>query len=85
MEKVKREICYIDNPYKFGIACDKCDGSNIAWSEWEGMIWCFDCEIDTEGTPGIFDGPILLNTTKLMLGVSFDQVNLETGKIIPSI
>lgn len=78
----KRRYCFIDHPTKFGVECDRCGGSNIDWSEFDHMIWCYDCNVDTKGTPGIFDGPILCGTAKLMLGVSFDVVDLETGKIV---
>ena len=76
----KRKWCYVVPPYMFDIACDKCEGSNIAWSEFEHCIWCFDCKIDTRGTGGIFDGPIPLHAVYL-LGLTFDKVNLETNQI----
>jgi len=56
----KREWVYCHQPTAYEISCDKCNGSNITWSEYEKMIWCYDCEIDTEGNGGIFNGPILL-------------------------
>lgn len=64
----------------YGIQCDKCEGTNIEWSEYEGMIWCYDCEIDTKGLPGVFDGPIPINTSKI-LGINFDRIDLKTKKI----
>jgi hypothetical protein len=68
--------------------CDKCwsgdlndgTGTNIEWSEYEHKIWCYDCEIDTEGFKGIFDGPIPLQASRL-LGITFDRINLETKQI----
>jgi len=67
-------------PYFFDIACDKCNGRNIHWSEYEHLIWCYDCQIDTKGTPSIFDGPIPIHASYL-LGLTFDKFNLETNQI----
>lgn len=68
--------------------CDKCwsgndddnTGTNITWSEYEHKIWCYDCEIDTEGFEGIFGGPIPIRVT-YMLGLNFNRINLETKEI----
>ncbi len=76
----KRKWIYVQKPVKYEIACDKCDGVNIEWSEYEGMIWCYDCEIDTRGTKGVFGGPIPINAAA-MFGMSFDRINLETKKL----
>ena len=73
----KRTWCYAQPPPIFGVTCDKCGGENIAWSEWQGLIWCFDCEVDTDGTKGIFNGPIPKQTAEL-LGISFERVALDT-------
>jgi hypothetical protein len=72
----KRQWCYSQNPKIYCIECDKCGGSNIQWSEFEGHIWCYDCEIDTKGTGGIFDGPIPINLCKSM-GIHFDRIDLS--------
>lgn len=76
----KRVWAYLQNPKEYEITCDICGGTNIEWSEWEHLIWCYDCEKDTEGTKGIFDGPIMPNICALM-GISFDELNIETGGI----
>ena len=76
----KRTWHYIQQPATFDMACDKCGGINITWSEYEGMIWCYDCEVDTPGYPGIFDGPIPVQLSA-MFGVLFDRFNMETQKI----
>ena len=76
----KRKWIYVQKPVKYEIKCDKCEGINIEWSEYEGMIWCYDCEIDTKGTGGIFDGPIPIQAAA-MFGISFDRINLETNKL----
>lgn len=68
------------NPAAYSIRCDKCNGGNIEWSEWEHMIWCYDCEIDTEGFPGIFDGPIAVTVAEL-LGLSFDRWNMIEQRV----
>jgi hypothetical protein len=80
MELVKRKWCYVLPPYVYDMTCDKCHGTNIEWSEWEHLIWCYDCKIDTEGDPGIFSGPIPIHTSQ-MLGIIFDRINLETEQI----
>ena len=84
----KRKWCYILPPTFYDMRCDKCwsgeledgTGTNITWSEYEHMIWCYDCEIDTKGFGGIFDGPIPIQASR-MLGITFDRFNLETEQI----
>lgn len=81
--QILRKECYVLNPSRYEISCDKCQGTHIEWSEYEGLIWCYDCKIDTRGNEGIFSGPIPLEAAKLLLGKGcFDKVNLETGEII---
>lgn len=75
----KRTRCYIMQPYTYDISCDLCGGSNITWSEYEHMIWCYDCEKDTHGTDGIFDGPIPIQAMAL-LGISLDMIEIDTGE-----
>jgi hypothetical protein len=72
---VKREWCYCQYPKVYEVYCDICGGSNTTWSEYERHIWCFDCEKDTHGTGGIFDGPISVELCELM-GISLDRVRL---------
>lgn len=76
----KRTWHYINSPASFDMHCDKCEGRNITWSEYAHKIWCYDCEVDTEGFKGVFDGPIPVEGA-WMLGLSFDIFNMETGKI----
>ena len=80
MSKEKRKWHYCLEPSHFSMTCDKCEGTNITWSEFVHQIWCYDCEIDTDGFDGIFGGPIGWHVTEL-LGTSFDRVIIETGKI----
>ena len=75
----KRKWIYIMKPQKYEISCDICEGSNIEWSEYDGMIWCYDCEKDTKGIEGIFGGPIPVNALSLF-GLSLDRIDLKTGK-----
>ena len=77
----KRTWCYCMKPTAYEISCDLCGGTNIHWSEFEHMIWCYDCEKDTPGNPGIFDGPIPIKLCE-MLGMSFDRIDLTTGERI---
>ena len=69
----KRKWCYLQSPSAYGVKCDFCGGNNIDWSEWEKMIWCYDCKIDTRGTTGIFDGTIPINITK-MAGIDLGRI-----------
>lgn len=78
--KNKRTWYYCQSPVVFEMQCDKCEGQNITWSEFERMIWCYDCEIDTEGYKGIFDGPVPIHISGL-IGMSFDRYNMETCEI----
>jgi len=80
-KKKLRTWCYAQKPSSYEIKCDLCNGDNLDWSEFYGQIWCYDCKKDTPGTGGIFDGPIPLEVSK-MLGVSFDRINLKTGKLL---
>ena len=75
----KRKWIYIQHPTKYEIACDVCDGHDIEWSEYEHMIWCYDCKADTRGTGGIFSGPIPHGAMD-MFGMSLDRIDLKTGK-----
>jgi len=68
----KRKWIYIQKPVNYGMSCDKCGRKNIEWSEFEHMVWCYDCKIDTRGNEGIFSGPIPLEVSKLF-GTSFDR------------
>ena len=72
----KRTWIYIQSPKTYEIFCDKCGGV-VEWSEFEGMVWCPKCKIDTKGSPSIFSGPIPLEAMQL-LGVSFDRLDLRT-------
>jgi len=74
-----RERVFVMEPARYDIRCDLCGGTDVVWSEYERMIWCYDCEKDTVGTGGIFDGPIPLGAMEL-LGLSLDMVDLETGQ-----
>lgn len=76
----KRTWHYVMKPQFYEIACDKCNGSNINWSEYEHKIWCYDCKIDTDGTGGIFDGPIGWGIAQL-LGISFNRFNLKKNRV----
>lgn len=76
----KREWAYVQEPQVYGIACDICEGSNLAWSEYDGLIWCYDCKKDTKGTMGIFDGPVGVQACEMM-GMCFDKYNIATGEV----
>lgn len=80
----KRLWHYLLPPAVFEITCEKCDGTNLCWSEFKSHIWCYDCEIDFDPKhgehSGIFSGPILIHVS-YMMGMSFDRFNMETQQI----
>lgn len=76
----KREWHYLLPPAAFEIRCSICSSTKIWWSEYENMIFCFDCQLDVGPTESLFDGPIPLNTCYL-LGLNFDRYNLKTHQI----
>ena len=78
-KRTLRERVFILEPARYEIRCDLCAGVNITWSEYEHLIWCYDCQEDTAGTGGIFDGPIPLKAMELF-GLSLDMVDLKTGQ-----
>jgi len=80
-KRIKRTEIYCQNPNVYGIECNKCNGVNIDWSEYEKHIWCYDCEEDVPGTDGIFSGPIMIGVAEI-IGICFDRINLESGERI---
>jgi hypothetical protein len=78
VDLVSRTSCYCQKPTVYEISCDLCGGSNITWSEYEHMIWCYDCQKDTPGNGGIFDGPIPMNLCEA-IGISFDKIEIPSG------
>jgi hypothetical protein len=72
----KRTWMYVMKPFEYEIQCDKCGGSNIEWSEFEHKIWCYDCKIDTDGTEGVFGGPIGWGVAEL-IGLSFNKWDMK--------
>lgn len=77
----KRRWVWIQSPVTYECHCDLCGGSNITWSEYQHMIWCYDCRKDTPGFPGIFGGPIPIEVSHL-LGICFERIHLKTGRIM---
>ena len=78
-KRTLRKRVFVLEPARYAVRCDLCGGANITWSEYEHLIWCYDCQKDTRGTGGIFDGPIPLKAAEL-LGMSLDMVDLKTGQ-----
>ena len=83
----KRKWIYVHHPTRYDIRCDQCwdgdlngTGTNIDWSEYEHMIWCYDCKKDLPGFSGVFDGPIPMHISE-MLGVSFNRMYFKSGKM----
>ena len=76
----KRTWHYAYAPALYSVYCDKCTSPNTWWSEYEHMIWCYDCKIDTKGTKGVFGGPIGVEITKLLIGpYAFHRYFPDTG------
>jgi len=76
----KREWHYLLPPAAFELRCNICNGSRVWWSEYESMVFCFDCQLDVNCTESLFDGPIPLQTCYI-LGLNFDRYNLKTHQI----
>ncbi|HRZ18626.1 MAG TPA: hypothetical protein P5136_01090 [Methanofastidiosum sp.] len=89
----KREWHYCLEPTAFDMRCDRClglgtknpkdlssgVGTNIWWSEYERLIWCYDCKIDTLGFAGIFTGPIPIHFASMI--TPFHRFNMITKEI----
>ena len=81
----KRKWIYVQPPMAYEVYCDICRNPYVEWSEFEGMVWCWRCLKDTRGTDGVFDGPIPIDTGKI-LGICFDRIDLKTGQwLVPEI
>jgi hypothetical protein len=80
---IKRTHCYIQQPWIYSIAgCLVDESHKITWSEYEGLLWCFDCGFYFVPMHwGIFDGPIPVGVSGL-LGISFDRINLATNEVV---
>jgi hypothetical protein len=79
-EKEKRTWYYITPPQGFDIVCPCCNGNNLAWSEFVGNIWCYDCEKDLDNYHNPMSGPVPMQVAA-MLGFNFDIYNMETQKV----
>ncbi len=79
----KRKWCYVQPPSAYEMAPCACGNHDTQWSEYAKHLWCPKCEIDfIPEHAGVFDGPIPM-ATSMMLGMSFDRINLETNEIEP--
>jgi hypothetical protein len=78
-EPPKRTWHYLSPPSRFEIAPCACGNHATQWSEFAKHLWCDSCNHDfVPEHNGVFDGPIPINAA-IMLGMSFDRMNLETG------
>jgi hypothetical protein len=84
-KKSKRDWHYVLPPQFFMMSCPRCKGGNIEWSEWEQHIWCYDCEEDLDPGKtehaGIFSGPIPIENTYLIGGISFDRYIISEDRV----
>lgn len=77
----KRTWVYVQQPRQYEIAGCECGNEDPQWSEFCGRLWCGRCQKDfIPAHNGIFDGPIPVNTCRLM-GISLDRINLETHTV----
>lgn len=79
-EPKKRKWCYALGPEEFDMKCDRCGGVDIEWSQWEGMIWCRHCQVDTDGENRLFAGGLIVSVSG-NVQISLDRVNMETGEV----
>jgi hypothetical protein len=77
-DPIRRTWVYCQPPGAYEVYCNLC-GGEVEWSEYEHLVWCWRCLKDVPGSGGIFDGPIGVELCKI-LGISFDRIDLETGK-----
>lgn len=79
----RRTWIYVDNPPAYGIPGCLCgEKTSIMWSEYKDLLWCPMCK--QEFTPkhwGVFDGPVLVETAKL-IGLDFRRWCLVESKIL---
>jgi hypothetical protein len=76
----KRTWHYAYSPKAYEVHCDKCHGDNTTWSEFIHKVWCYDCKIDTDGTAGIFGGPIPYEATLMLIGpYAFHRYYFKSG------
>ncbi len=76
----KRIWVHVQKPAAYEVYCNLCGWDGCAWSEFDGHIWCYKCEKDVKGTPGIFGGPVPI-ALSAMLGIVFHRVSIRTGKV----
>lgn len=81
MELIKRTEHFIQKPPYFGLQCSKCNGTNIAWSEYESHIWCYDCEQDIELFPKYEVFPV--NAARL-IGFDLRKWDMVNKCVIPA-
>lgn len=78
-KRVKREWVYVLPPSEYECTCDQCGSKNVTWSEYQNMLWCYNCERDVEGY-SIFTGPVAYELCVMFLGQNcFDRIILSTG------
>lgn len=79
-EKRKRVWYYLQKPHEHEISCSKCNGSNLAWSEFQGYVWCYDCKIDFCNYHSVLSGPTPI-ALAVMMGISVDRYDMTRNKI----
>jgi ribosomal protein S27E len=77
----RRTWCYARPPAAFEVAPCECGNEHTQWSEFERHLWCDVCKKDfVPAHGGVFSGPIPVKLAA-MLGVTFDRIDLATGKL----
>lgn len=69
---------YRQRPAHYGVAGCACGNDDPDWSEFEGHLWCAECQIDfIPKHSGVFDGPILVGCAEI-LGYDFSRILLPS-------
>lgn len=77
---IARTWHYAHHPSMFHIQCPHCkENSNITWSEWQGHMWCYVCNLDIPIENSILNGPIPIGLAG-SLGMRFDRIIIATGE-----
>lgn len=75
----KRTQHFIQDPPYFALKCDKCKGDNIAWSEFESHLWCYDCQEDVECNPKADFYPIACSR---LIGFDLSKWDMVNKRVI---
>lgn len=86
--KVLRTHVYGSPAVQYGLCCPRNRKHKIEHSEFESHIWCYVCEKDyfipqESYYAGIFSGIIMYEVSKILMGITYNRINIQTHEIIP--